>query len=889
MTDKLRIELKNKLYTYLNKHYYHNEPNMTITHQSYGLECRGVFSLNKEEYKTFMELYINAVTNGVTNLSILEKQKEYAPIIVDIDLEIPLEQYEEGSRLYDLKMVKNLISKFIKSINKYVIKNDYEIYFFEKNNPKIKEDIVKDGFHLMFPKLCIETKIRHLIRNEVVRMCENENLFEYYSNSTEKIIDKSVVSSNGWFLYGSSKPTELGYKLSYVFDTNLMKVYNNKSKKNNSFELHEDELIKTLSVQSSRYSKKNATKLNESLCINSIDTEFKKLGSIIEPKINIPLNKENEINKACKLVSMLSSNRSYNYNDWYNVGLALHSVDSSLLFAWIEFSKKCPTKYKEGECEKYWVNIKDPSDGLILTIRSLAYWAKEDSPAEYEEYMKEEFKSMLNKSLDGNTYYLAKSIYSKYSDKFVCSSIKTNMWWEFKNHRWCRIEDGYTLKNLLSEDFTKEYNIEIADISMQLVKNNSENINREELLMKREKLTKIVEKLMHINFKETLIKECRNLFYDDKFEQKLDSNIFLIGFNNGVFDLKENIFRDGRPDDYITMNTKNDYYKWNEKNPYNKQIFKFFEQVFPNKQVREYFLSVLCSCVSGENKEEKLYIMTGTGSNGKSLTNDLMEKALGDYYMSCDISLITRNRNQSNQASPEKVRMKGRRCGIFQESDNGEKMNVGIVKELTGGDTMLMRDLYKGSVDMIEFKPQMKYFLTANKLPEVPSNDDGTWRRIRVIEFISKFTNNPSGKNEYLIDTSLKQKIEKWSPIFISFLINRYINVYKQTEYLVEPDEVMITTNQYKQENDYITEYILEKLIITNNSKDTIGKDSLWDDFKTWFFNSGYNKKSSPTKPEFQKFINNKLGLPSRKGYQGVIFNIEQENINDSLSMIDNR
>ena len=59
----------------------------------------------------------------------------------------------------------------------------------------------------------------------------------------------------------------------------------------------------------------------------------------------------------------------------------------------------------------------------------------------------------MKKSLNGNTYYLAKSFYAKYSDRFVCSSSKNNIWWEFTEHRWKKIEDGCTIKLLFSEDF----------------------------------------------------------------------------------------------------------------------------------------------------------------------------------------------------------------------------------------------------------------------------------------------------------------------------------------------------------------------------------------------------------------------------------------------------
>jgi len=897
MTEKIDnkkiSKLKERVYDILEKNRCNEDNKDSATHQSYGL-FHGTFFLDNIQRKEFMEIYTKAINAGVKDLSILERQKEFAPIIVDIDLEVPVDNYEENTRLYNNKMIKNIANKYLESIRTYmdVPEHKFKLFLFEKNKPTIRDDIVKDGFHLVFPDLCIQTKVRHLLRYKVVKMCEEEDTFEGFLNGPDKIIDKAVVSRNSWFLYGSTKPNGQIYSLTKIFDGDIRLLYDHikgigydqKNGDETEINYDYDTLINYLSLQSKTYSKKYATPLQDEYVDSDIDAECEKLGinstvKAEELKFDVPVCKEDDVRKACKLTSMLNEKRASNYYDWINVGLALHNTDTSLLTAWIEFSKKCGKKFKEGECEKMWKTMKNPLNGNVLTFRSLAYWAKQDDPKAFDTFNKEEFKLMMRKSLDGNTYFIAKSVYSKYSDRFICSSIGHNTWWEFKNHRWNRIDDGYTLKILLSEDFANEYNKEIAEISLKATQ--VSGIEKEELQQRRTRVDKIVEKLMNTTFKETLVKECKNLFYDDKFEQKLDSNIHLMGFENGVYDLDKGEFREGRPDDYITLSTRNDYNKWSEKNPYNVPILKFFEQIMPNEKVRKYFLNALCTCISGETKEEKLYIMTGSGSNGKSLTMDLMYFALGDYYMSCPITIITRKRGQSNETAPEKVRMKGRRCGVFQETDDGEKMNVGVMKEFTGGDKVLVRDLFKGANEMIEFKPQMKFFLTCNQLPEVPSNDDGTWRRLRVIDFGSKFTDKPTKPNEFMIDTTLKQKIEQWAPTFISYLLHLYITEYKNKTYLVEPDEVMASTKQYKMENDFYTEYIMDKIRVTNNPKDKISVTAIYENFKDWY-KRGYESRGVPKRPEFVKFITKQFGENKNGYYLNVVFNIVEESDEDS-------
>jgi hypothetical protein len=307
----------------------------------------------------------------------------------------------------------------------------------------------------------------------------------------------------------------------------------------------DDELIKYFSLKNKYYCEKKATELNDNNSDSDIEVECNEYGINSKPEnvsYDVPMNKEDDIRKSYRYIAMLNPKRAADYHDWVRVGLALHNIDISLLPAWIEFSKKCSQKFKEGECDKAWMLMKNPTSGNALTIRSLAFWAKQDDPKAYEAFNKEEFKIIMNKSINGNTYFLAKSIHAKYSDRYICASIKNNTWWEFKNHRWVRIEEGYTLKMALSEDFANEYNKEIADISIMITQ--CTGYQKEELMNKRSKMETIVKNLMNNPFKKTLMDECKALFYDDMFDRKLDENIQLIGFENGIYDLEQNIFRD---------------------------------------------------------------------------------------------------------------------------------------------------------------------------------------------------------------------------------------------------------------------------------------------------------------------------------------------------------
>ena len=147
---------------------------------------------------------------------------------------------------------------------------------------------------------------------------------------------------------------------------------------------------------------------------------------------------------------------------------------------------------------------------------------------------------------------------------------------------------------------------------------------RENLQKKGDKILKVINKLKTNNNKKSIMDECKNLFYFKDFENKLDTNPYLIGFNNGVYDLELLEFRDGRPDDYLSMNTEIDYIEYDVDDPNWLDLKNFIYTVFPDEDIREYFLTFLSSCLQGVNNEEKFRIWIGSGSNGKSKIEDII-------------------------------------------------------------------------------------------------------------------------------------------------------------------------------------------------------------------------------------------------------------------------
>src|SRR5210317_2526760 len=255
-------------------------------------------------------------------------------------------------------------------------------------------------------------------------------------------------------------------------------------------------------------------------------------------------------------------------------------------------------------------------------------------------------------------------------------------------------------------------------------------------------------------------------------------------------------------------------------------------------------------------------------SNGKSKILELIQKAVGDYYCILPISLLTQKRAASNSAQSELERTKGRRFAVMQEPSENEKINIGLMKELSGGDRIMTRGLFK---EPIEFKPQFKMILTCNELPEVPSDDGGTWRRIRVVEFTSRFCENPQKSNEFAMDLELSDKFDRWAEPFLSMLIERHKGINPNC--IAEPMEVRIATESYKNNNDVIGQFISEKIVIDNENVDNkIGIANLYNYFRHWCMDNVPKNKKRPDRNQLKAYFEKMLGAYpiDNKGWRGI-------------------
>ena len=155
--------------------------------------------------------------------------------------------------------------------------------------------------------------------------------------------------------------------------------------------------------------------------------------------------------------------------------------------------------------------------------------------------------------------------------------------------------------------------------------------------------------------------------------------------SNGVLDMKNKVFRDGRPDDYLSLCTNTTYTPYDPDDPeqvrIREEITSFMEQLFPIPNVCKYMWEHLAA-LNGANLNQTFNIYLGSGRNGKSILVNLMGHILGDYKGSVPLTIITQKRTNIGTASPEIAQLQGVRYAVMQEPSKNTRLNEGPFKEL---------------------------------------------------------------------------------------------------------------------------------------------------------------------------------------------------------------
>lgn len=333
---------------------------------------------------------------------------------------------------------------------------------------------------------------------------------------------------------------------------------------------------------------------------------------------------------------------------------------------------------------------------------------------------------------------------------------------------------------------------------------------------------------------------------------KLDADPWLLNCQNGVIDLRTGELR---PHDRGLLLTKitNAAYDPDAECPLWEA---FLDRIMAgDKEMIAFIQRAVGYSLTGSTSEQVFFLLHGVGKNGKSTLVSTLSALLADYARATPIATFLSKNNDGIRN--DIARLRGARLITAQEADGERRLSEALVKQLTGGDTVVARYLH---AEYFEFKLQGKIWLSTNHKPEVRDTSEGFWRRIRLIPFSVVI---PEAERDKQLGDKLLAELDG----ILNWAVQGCLKW--QQEGLTPPAAVTEATSEYRKESDILARFIEDKCIV--NDQVRVSANELFDTFKTWCDECG---EMPPTQTRFGRMMAEKgiqkTKVHGKKWYLGI-------------------
>jgi phage/plasmid-associated DNA primase len=355
---------------------------------------------------------------------------------------------------------------------------------------------------------------------------------------------------------------------------------------------------------------------------------------------------------------------------------------------------------------------------------------------------------------------------------FVCHdySRKQSRFHEFNGTYWTEHQDEIAVARFISSSVSKALNEFAIKYSDYL---SSDSMDNQAL---KSTFRIIDSRVNHYNSQMNVLMFFAREIDDKDFYDKLNRNPMLLCFEDVVLDLSTMTTRAGEPEDFISISTG--YPFPTDAAPKDRETIEdFFAKVFPDEDTRDYVVRALAYCLCGNRDPNLSFMLTGHGSNGKSILEALMCAALGRYAIRIDPARFVTGKSDPRTGDPFMMSWQGARIAFTSNPDDTQHLSVSSYKRLMGGEVHHARPLYSNKLYKIILGHRL-FMLVNELLPLSSGTDGGAQSRIRVVPMQSRFTSEQTEVNPrdniYASDSTLKSRAIELRGALMIYLLNHF-------------------------------------------------------------------------------------------------------------------
>lgn len=374
--------------------------------------------------------------------------------------------------------------------------------------------------------------------------------------------------------------------------------------------------------------------------------------------------------------------------------------------------------------------------------------------------------------------------------------------------------------------------------------------------------------------KARCLSELKGLCNHENVSAKFDNvNAYIIGFNNGVYDLKNNKFRLPKPKEMVSMSVGYNYVESKEMKTKLEKAMKILKKVltsyFETIEDHDTIITEIAACLDANPSLEQFYYHSGVGANGKGVIALLIRNTFGDYQKSIKTDYITESKIQiaPNQADPTMAELPNVRVGLLYEAKSEMTLKSDIVKRITGQDPQVCRQLHGVN---FTFTPVVRLFIQSNHditIEDACSNS--IKRRFKARKFPYTFVENPKEKYEKQSNENLKKELSKdiYKLAFFKYLLKYYNEFVSNGRKIHESANCKKETIRLLSINDPVGAFLSQYTIRTNNNiTDRVKMTDLVNYFKK--LNSEHPTANSMSIQKMKAILTSKNYRTVKTGYE---------------------
>jgi len=730
----------------------------------------GTYIIKGEDLATFYELVYNEAVIAGNIWTLTERQSGDDRILIDLDF-----KYAHGTaRGWTMEDAEDIVCGYMEELKALVdFKGGQKInaYIMAKDAPEHLPNgtKTKDGIHIII-NLKLKRKLQIELRKRVIakiKSTDDTSIKDVFNklpltNEVEDIIDESITKGGtDWQIIGSRKSATAGVykvvqKLEYEIDPQdnewmMVRTMINAPLPREIF----NDVIVTAPKTECEYTREGQRLLDPTAEANARKNEERmQLLDTAVPEDIIKLYECLDVKKRCGAGT---------HQNWVEVMLAtkgaIGDAGMAIFVDWSYAFGDPITRMEQHEVAELYSN----ADPRKLKAGSLHYWAKEDNPEKYRELFAKQYRELKKKSgeeimdliLQSYTEFrMAQLFVALYGDVHVCQNREQRHYYNFTEELMWEKDGGVKIRIKLSEKLPPLFRAKSYQLAMELdTIDPIEDKARYDAISKRKRVCDdVADKMESTIDKDRVFKEISDLIYKPKFLDDFNRSKDELPIqprsviNMQTLEVRPRTIKDKWTYEcdatYLTQMSEEDT-EW---------CNKYFLALFCGRaDTMQTTLDIFKTSLSGRVVRHIFFLLGVKGSNGKSVLLKTLKRTFTGATDTISKKIIVQDSRQSSALNTEVEKLETCRMAMTSEFDNKEKMNVKMMKEVSGGDDISLRGMRETERTI---RPTANLFAITNDMPSMkiknPKEQSAFFKRLIIIPFNAEFENNTDTEAEIL-------------------------------------------------------------------------------------------------------------------------------------------